>query len=76
MQLDFNNTELEKLYTEGKSRRYRLPKNLIKKYIMRINAIRAANTIHDFWADSTLYFERLQGLDDVFSIRINISSRT
>ncbi len=66
MQLNFSNTDLEKLYTEGQSRKYKLPKDIVKKYIMRINSIHAANTIHDFWADPTLNFERLQGLEDVF----------
>ena len=48
MQLTFGNTDLEKLYTEGKSNKYKFPQNIIKKYIMRINTICAASTIYDF----------------------------
>lgn len=75
MELSFANKELEKLYTEGRSRKYKLPTNLVKKYIMRINTIMAAETIYDFWRDPTLNFERLQGSKDIFSMRLNIQWR-
>jgi toxin HigB-1 len=75
MQLNFGNSELEQLYTKGQSRKYKFPKDIVKRYIMRINTISAATTIYDFWNDPTLNFERLQGLEDVFSMRINIKYR-
>jgi plasmid maintenance system killer protein len=75
MEFSFADKELEKLYTEGRSRKYRLPNNLVKKYIMRVNGIKAAETIHDFWHDPALNFERLQGHDNIFSMRINIKWR-
>ena len=71
MEFWFKNKELEKLYTAGKSRKYRLPEDITDRFFARIQQIEAAVVIHDLWNDKGLNIEKLQGYDDRFSIRLN-----
>ena len=70
MQFQFQNKELKKLYETGKSRKYKLPEQIIDKFIMRIDSIIAAETIHDLWQNKALNFEKLTNTD-IYSMRLN-----
>lgn len=72
MNVTCNNKKLMKVYKTGKqSKKYRLQQNVIDKFIMRVDTLIAAETIHDLWKHPALNFERLQGYDNRFSVRIN-----
>lgn len=71
MEFEFRNRELKVLYQKGKHRKYRLPEATIKKFFMRIQQIEAANDIHDFWKTPSLNFEKLQGYENLYSLRID-----
>ena len=71
MEAFFTNKELEKLYTTGKSRKYPLPADITQKFGMCVRKIMAAETIHDFWHDPALNFEKLRGTDNRYSMRLN-----
>jgi toxin HigB-1 len=71
MEAYFINKELEKLYTTGKSRKYPLPTDISRKFVMCVIKIMAAETIHDFWQDPALRFEKLQGSENHYSMRLN-----
>ena len=75
MDFRFDNKDLEKLYTEGKSRKYRLPEDIIDKFFARIQQIEAANDIYDLWKDKGLNFEKLQGYESRYSIRLKLKYR-
>jgi toxin HigB-1 len=75
MEFSFANKELEKLYTEGRSKKYKLPANLVKKYFLRLQSIEAAENIYDFWRNPALNFEKLKGADTIFSMRLDIKWR-
>jgi proteic killer suppression protein len=75
MEIKFGNKELEKLYTTGKSNKYRLPNDIIDKFFARIEQIEAAHSIFDLWNDKGLNFEKLQGTENSFSMRLKIKYR-
>ena len=75
MDFRFDNKDLEKLYTEGKSRKYRLPEDIIDTFFARIQQIEAANDIYDLWKDKGLNFEKLQGYESRYSIRLKLKYR-
>ncbi|NLJ38059.1 MAG: hypothetical protein GX432_04770 [Candidatus Atribacteria bacterium] len=69
MDLQFGNKDLENLYTTGKSRRYQ--RNVVKKFFLRVQSLKAAKNIYDLWNLHSLHFERLSGFSNRFSVRIN-----
>lgn len=71
MEAYFTNKELEKLYTTGKSRKYPLQADVSRKFVMCVTKIMAAETIHDFWQDPALNFEKLYGTTNRYSMRLN-----
>lgn len=71
MEFSFKNKDLEKLYTTGKSKKYRLPANIIEKFFARIQQIEAAHDIHDLWNDKWLNFEKLTNTENSYSMRLN-----
>ena len=75
MDFRFDNKDLEKLYTEGKSGKYRLPDDIIDKFFARLQQIEAANDIYDLWNDKGLNFEKLQGHESRYSIRLKLKYR-
>jgi len=75
MDFRFDNKDLEKLYTEGKSRKYRLSEDIIDKFFARLQQIEAANDIYDLWNDKGLNFEKLQGHESRYSIRLKLKYR-
>lgn len=67
-----NNKKLVKVYESGKStKKYRLSQDIIDKFLMRVDALEAAVTIHDLWQHPALNFEKLQGYENRFSLRLN-----
>lgn len=75
MEFVFSNKDLEKLYTTGISKKYRLPNDIIDKFFARMQQIEAANTIYDLWNDKGLNFKKMQGSENCFSMRLKIKYR-
>lgn len=75
--MDFrvDNKDLEKLYTDGRSRKYRLPDDIVDKFFARIRQIESANDIYDLWNDKGLNFEKLQGFESRYSMRLKLKYR-
>jgi proteic killer suppression protein len=70
MDVEINNKDLLKLYTTGKSKKYRLPSEILDKFLLRINLIQAAKDIYDIWNDKAARFKKLEGAE-IFSMRLN-----
>ena len=70
MKIEFKNKHLLRLYTEGNSRKYNLPRTVLEKYFMRVQQLEAAVTIYDLWKTSALNFEALQGFQNRYSVRL------
>lgn len=67
-----NNKKLTRVYESGKpTKKYRLSQDIIDKFLMRVDALEAAVTIHDLWQHPALNFEKLQGYENRFSLRLN-----
>jgi toxin HigB-1 len=71
MEAYFTNKELRKLYEKGKSKKYPIPTDIAKKFVMCVQKILAAHDIHDFWRDPSLNFEKLRGYENRYSMRLN-----
>lgn len=71
MELEFKGKHLRELYETGRSRKYKLPKGVPKTFVERINQIEAAVTINDLRVPPSMRFEKLEGYENRFSIRIN-----
>ena len=63
--------ELVKLYTTGKSKKLRLPEQIIEKFLSTIQKIEASVTINDLLADKGLRFEKLRGSENHYSMRLS-----
>ena len=74
MEVHIGNKELVKLYETGKSRKLKLPQNVIDKFFACIQKIDAATDIYDFWNDKALNFKHLQG-ENIYSMRLTIQFR-
>jgi plasmid maintenance system killer protein len=68
--VSFGNRKLEALYTSGKSTKYRLPPQVLKKFFMRMQSLEAATSIYDFWKNPALNFKSLAGTDRC-SVRVD-----
>lgn len=71
MKVVFRNKHLKDLYTEGKSKKYKLNTQIIKKFVQRVGELEAAETINDLWKTASMKFEKLQGSENRFSVRLN-----
>ncbi|WP_187759757.1 type II toxin-antitoxin system RelE/ParE family toxin [Thiospirochaeta perfilievii] len=71
MKCYFSNKKLEKLYTTGKSKKYKLSEEIVRDFIWLVGIIDAAKDIYDFWDQPSLNFEKLQGFKNRHSFRIN-----
>lgn len=58
MEVYIDDKELEKLYEKGKSRKLKLPAEVIDKFFATIQKIESAETIYDLWKDTSLHFEK------------------
>lgn len=63
--------DLVELFQTGKSRKLKLPEQVVDKFFATIQKIEAAVDIHDLLADKGLRFEKLKGYDDSYSMRLN-----
>jgi len=75
MNFTFRNKELEKLYVTGKSKKLKLPNDIIEKFFARLQQIDAANDIYDLWNDKGLNFEKLTNTENSYSMRLKIKYR-
>ncbi len=75
MNFRFSNKDLEKLYTTGKSRKYKLSKDIIDKFFARIQQIEAAIDLYDLWKDKGLNFEKMEGSNSRHSMRLKLKYR-
>lgn len=71
MEYKFSNRHLNDLYHSGKSRKYKPPPGAIKKFFMRIQQFEAANDIYDLWKTPSLKFEKLEGYENKYSVRVD-----
>ena len=71
MNVNISDKELLKLYTTGKSKKLKYSKDIIEKFIMRVQTIISSVNIHDFWKDPAINFEKLQGYDNRYSMKLN-----
>ncbi|XOV91508.1 MAG: type II toxin-antitoxin system RelE/ParE family toxin [Bacteroidota bacterium] len=71
MDVYIDDKELEKLYTTGRSKKLKLPDHVVDKFFATVQKIDAAITIHDFWHDKGLNFEKLKGRKDEYSMRLS-----
>lgn len=70
MEWEIQNKDIDKLYKTGKSKKYRLQPQIVKKFFMRLQQIEAAGTIHDLWKTPSLNFEYLKS-KKIYSIRVD-----
>lgn len=75
MEYDIKDKSLIELYTKGKSKKIKIPVNLVKKFIEKVNRIEAADTINDLRYPPSMRFEKLAGFKNRYSIRLNIEYR-
>lgn len=75
MNVYIDDKELLKLYESGRSKKLKLPEIVIDKFFATIQKIESATSIHDFWENSGLRFERLKGFRNRYSMRLNIKYR-
>jgi len=71
LQVEFRNKNLLHLYENGKSRKYNLSQEILKKFLMRIQQLEAALNIYDLWKSPSLNFEKLQGHESKYSMRLD-----
>ena len=70
MNVNIDDKELIKLYETGQSRKLKLPEEVVDKFMVCVQKIDAANTIHDLWKDASLNFKKLQGNSNHYSMRL------
>jgi proteic killer suppression protein len=79
MNIEFENTALEELYTTGKTQdhRYkRLSKDVVKQYIKVVNYIKSVNRLEDLFQIKSLHYEKKKGdLNGVDAVWINAQYR-
>ena len=76
MHVEIINKDLLKLYETGKSNKYRLPSQIVDKYIMRVAQIQAAMSIRDL-TRRPINFEKYKNhysvrLDNKFRLELNV----
>ena len=71
MEVKVEDKELIKLIETGKSRKLRLPENVVDEFMVVLQDIDAAETIHDLWTQSPKRkFEKLGGHASRYSMRL------
>ncbi|MDO4185162.1 MAG: type II toxin-antitoxin system RelE/ParE family toxin [Bacteroidales bacterium] len=75
MNIEFENTALEELYTKGETQdhRYkRLSKDIVKRFVKVVNYIKGARRLEDLFLIKSLHYERKKGdLKGVDAVWIN-----
>lgn len=59
----------------GSSNKFKLPAVVVDKFFARMQQINAACDIFDLWNDKGLKFERLQGYESRYSMRLTSKYR-
>lgn len=75
MDVFIHDRDLEILYTTGRSKKLKLPANVIDKFFATVQKIEAAATIYDLWNDKGLRFEKLKGTKNKWSMRLSQAYR-
>ena len=70
MEVEIYDKELLKLYSTGRTKKIKIPENIKKKFLMRINIIQAAANIYDLWEDKAAKFKEIKG-ENKYSMRLN-----
>lgn len=70
MTTTFLNRHLEELYATGKSRKYRLPAQVVRDFVKAVNALRDADSTNALRQRPGLNFEALRGTRR-YSVRAN-----
>ena len=75
MNIEFDNTALEELYTQGTTQDHqykRLSKDIIKRYVKVVNYLRSARRLEDLFLIKSLHYEKKKGdLNGVDAVWIN-----
>lgn len=71
MEIEFSNKDLLNLYTTGKSKKYQINKNVVKKFFKRIQQLEAAKDIYDLWKTPSVKFEKIKRSKKIYSLRID-----
>lgn len=71
MQFEFKSKHLVELYTQGRCKKYTLPGTVIQKFFMRLQQIEAAVSIYDLWKSPSLNYEKMQGYENRYSLRLD-----
>ena len=75
MNIEFDNTALEELYTNGETQDHqykRLSKDIVKRYVKVVNYIRGARRLEDLFQIKSLHYEKKKGdLNGVDAVWIN-----
>lgn len=68
MELEFSNQRLEKLYTDGKSNKYKIEVQVLQGFFEAIAILEAAKDIYDLWNNPSLNFKKYK---QWYSVRAN-----
>ena len=73
MEIEFLEPHLEELFSNGKTKnkKYRYQPQVVKKYIQKINILRAASRIEDLFTMNSLNYEVLTNAGGRQSIRVD-----
>ena len=76
MKFDFVDKHLASLYTKGTSKKHKfMTPALARKFVERVNRIEAAASILDLRQPPSMKFEKLEGHENRFSIRLDQKHR-
>jgi len=71
LKVEFRNAQLQKLYEEGRARKYPLDAAIIRRFVKVVEWLKAARDIYDLWKLPSLNFEALQGSSERYSARVS-----
>ncbi len=71
LEIYLDDKHLEVLYTTGKSKKLKLPEQVIEKFFATVQKIEAAETVHDLWTDNGLRFKKIGNNEEYYSMRLN-----
>lgn len=75
MEVFLDDKQLEALYTSGKSKKLKLPEQVIEKFFATVQKIEASLAVHDLLADNGLRFKKMSGSDNRYAMRLNQKHR-
>jgi plasmid maintenance system killer protein len=71
LKVEFRNAQLQKLYEEGRARKYPLDAGVIRRFVAVVGWFIAAKDIYDLWKLPSLNFESLHGAPNHYSARVS-----